>query len=114
LSGESAVRGVDVGEPRSWASSPIVNLIVEAGDLATAHCATPDIKVLLLPDGIPLDERKGPSAHFLHIYVLGDTNINFKIRRVFLDLDSVHSVVENSDVMIALDDNLFGVDSVIL
>jgi len=33
-----------------------------------------------------------------------------KITRAFLDLDSFHVVVKENKIMIALDDNLFGLD----
>ena len=51
-------------------------------------------------------------ARFLHIYVLGDTTFKIDSLCVFLDLDSVHAVVELDHEIVALDDNLFGVDFV--
>jgi len=44
--------------------------------------------------------------------VLGDSTPNLNVKRAFLDLDSIDAVFESNETMIALDDNLLGVDFV--
>jgi len=70
LSGESAVVGVNVVEPRRWTVRS-KSTQVEAFDLAIAQCASPDINGLI--EIIPVESNV---LRFLHIYVLGDLSPN--------------------------------------